>query len=86
MDEQARELRGGQIAKLERAVLLQLLAEAPERRWSAADLAGAIGAPPDALEGALEGLLGADVVRIEDAAVRPSPAALRIDALGLIGI
>jgi hypothetical protein len=72
--------------KLERAIILQLLSDDGARRWSRTELAGALDAEPDALEGALVELSNVGVVDIAGAEVWASVAARRIDELGLIGI
>ena len=71
--------------KLERAIILQLLSDDSARRWSRAELAGAVDAEPDVLEAALVELSKLGIVDIAGAEVWASVAARRIDELGLIG-
>jgi hypothetical protein len=71
---------------LERVVVLALLSEGGERRWSCAELAGELGVEAQALEDAVGRLSEAGVVRVAGTEVWASAAARRIDELGLIGI
>jgi DNA-binding Lrp family transcriptional regulator len=73
-------------AKLERAIVLELLAgeHAPGR--SCADLAAAVGASQREVEEAVRRLREAGIVHGADRSVCATPAALRLDELGLIGI
>ena len=70
-------------AKLERAIVLQVLSE--ERRWSRTELAAELGAAAG-LDGALAALHGQGVVCLAEDDVWASPAARRLDELELIGI
>jgi DNA-binding GntR family transcriptional regulator len=71
-------------AKLERAIVLQVLSE--ERRWSRTELAAELGADATGLDGALAALHGQGVVCLAEDDVWASPAARRLDELELIGI
>ncbi|HMH48386.1 MAG TPA: hypothetical protein VK538_11805 [Solirubrobacteraceae bacterium] len=71
-------------AKLERAIVLQVLSE--ERRWSRTELAAELGADATGLDSALAALHGQGVVCLAEDDVWASPAARRLDELELIGI
>jgi DNA-binding GntR family transcriptional regulator len=71
-------------AKLERAIVLQVLSE--ERRWSRTELAAELGADATGLDRALAALHGQGVVCLAEDDVWASPAARRLDELELIGI
>ena len=71
-------------AKLERAIVLQLLSE--ERRWSRAELASELGAEATGLDSALAALHGQGVLCLAEDDVWASRAARRLDELELIGI
>jgi hypothetical protein len=71
-------------AKLERAIVLQVLSE--ERRWSRTVLAAELGADATGLDSALAALHGQGVVCLAEDDVWASPAARRLDELELIGI
>jgi hypothetical protein len=73
-------------AKLERAIVLQLLSVERARRRSRAWLAGKLGCDVQALEEALRALCEVGVVCQQGAQVCASPTARRIDELGLIAI
>jgi hypothetical protein len=70
---------------LERAIVL-LLSGDRRQAWSMAQLGAELGADPQTLGRALDGLAQAGVVLLAGAEARASPAARRIDELGLIGI
>ncbi len=74
------------LRELERAIILLLLSDRSETRYSAAQLAGELGADARALQDALGRLARSGVVCLDGSDVSPSPAARRIDELGLIGI
>jgi DNA-binding GntR family transcriptional regulator len=74
----------GDGAKLERAIVLQVLSE--ERRWSRTELAAELGADATGLDSALAALHGQGVVCLAEDDVWASPAARRLDELELIGI
>jgi DNA-binding GntR family transcriptional regulator len=71
-------------AKLERAIVLQVLSE--ERRWSRTELAAELGADATGLDSALAALHGQGVLCLAENDVWASPAARRLDELELIGI
>lgn len=71
-------------AKLERAIVLQLLSD--ERRWSRTELAAELGADATGLHSALAALQGQGVLCLAEDDVWASPAARRLDELELIGI
>jgi hypothetical protein len=71
-------------AKLERAIVLQVLSE--ERRWSRTELAAELGADATGLDSAVAALHGQGVVCLAEDDVWASPAARRLDELELIGI
>ena len=71
-------------AKLERAIVLQLLSD--ERRWSRTELAAELGADATGLDSALAALHGQGVLCLAEDDVWASPAARRLDELELIGI
>lgn len=73
-------------AKLERAIVLQLLSDGAERRWSRAELASELGADTTQLETALRALHAQGVLCLVEQDVWASPAARRLDELELIGI
>jgi hypothetical protein len=92
MHEQAR--RPG-AAKLERAIVLELLASGGggdddggevERRCSCSELAGAIGASQLEIEQAVQRLSDVGIVHATAETVSATSAARRLDELGLIGI
>jgi predicted transcriptional regulator len=72
--------------RLERAIVLLLLADGRAQARSRAELAAELGADPPALERALDSLMRAGVVDLAGADARASRPARRIDELGLIGI
>jgi 2-keto-4-pentenoate hydratase len=72
--------------RLERAIVLQLLRDDHEQRWSREELLAEIDAEAPALERALS-RLGADgVLCVIETHAWASRAALRMDELGLIGV
>jgi hypothetical protein len=79
-----REREGGQT--LERAIVLLLISGERPEAWSVSQLGAALGADTQSLERALDALAQSGVVLLAGAEVRASPAARRIDELGLIGI
>jgi predicted transcriptional regulator len=72
--------------KLERAVVLELLSGEDERVWSCSELAAATGEPREDVEEAVRGLHDVGVLHASAEGVSATSAALRLDALGLIGI
>jgi DNA-binding Lrp family transcriptional regulator len=75
-----------QARRLERATILALLSEEVTERTSRAQLAAALGRDEEALAAVLESLVEAGVVCREGTDVWASPAARRLDELGLIAI
>lgn len=86
MNTQSRELRAGDGARLERAVVLQLLRDDHGQDWSRAELAGELGAEAPAIEAVLSRLCAEGVARLEDDRISASPATRRLDDLELIAI
>jgi hypothetical protein len=81
----------GDRRRLERAIVLQLLRDDHERKWSLEQLAGVLEgerlqASKEAMEEALRRLTGAGVLGRSEDAVWASDAALRLDELALIGV
>ncbi len=72
--------------RLERAIVLLLLADGHPHAWSRRELNAELQADPPALERALDGLAQAGVVDLAGADARASRSARRIDELGLIAI
>ncbi len=73
-------------AKLERAIVLELLDGAGERARSCAELAADLDASEAEVATAVERLRDAGVLQTNGRQVLAAPAALRLDELGLIGI
>lgn len=74
-------------AKVERAIVFQLLRDDRDERWSPAELAGELDdVERSALATALERLQEHEVVLACPDAILASPSARRLDALGVIGI
>ena len=86
MDKESNERPAGDGSTLERAIILQLLRDDHEPRWSRATLAREFKAEPAALEGALKALSGQGVLSLAEEEVWASPAARRLDELELISI
>ncbi|HXA53998.1 MAG TPA: hypothetical protein VNV37_03895 [Solirubrobacteraceae bacterium] len=87
MQGQPEERRGGESWKIERAVVLQLLRDDHEQRWTRAELASEISDfEAAAVEEALTRLEHDGVLRREGAAVWASCAARRLDELELISV
>jgi DNA-binding GntR family transcriptional regulator len=72
--------------RLERAIVLVLLSEKDESRYSCAQLARALGASVHALEHALGRLAETGLIGRTDSELWASPAARHMDELGLIAI
>jgi hypothetical protein len=72
--------------RLERAIVLLLLADGHPQPWSRGQLNAELKADPPMLERALDSLAQAGVVELAGADARASRTARRIDELGLIGI
>jgi len=86
MHRESSEPAGAGGAKLERAIVLQLLSTDGERRWAREELAAELGADTTRLERALRGLQGHGVLCLAEQDVWASPAARRLDELELIAI
>lgn len=73
--------------RVEQLLVLTLLEDEPEPRWSRGELGEVFAEiPPELVDAALEALQRDGVVCREDEAVWASAAARRIDAIGLIGV
>jgi hypothetical protein len=72
--------------RLERGIVLTLLAEDHDERWSREELAASLRVDHSTLDAAVERLRAAGVVLLGGEAVLASPCARRIDALELIGV
>jgi AraC-like DNA-binding protein len=84
MHTESRESRVGDGSRLERTIVLQLLREDRDLRWTRAELAAAIEADPRSVATALGRLTGDGVLRATEDGVWASRAAHRLDELGLI--
>jgi hypothetical protein len=74
-------------ARLQRAIVLQLLRDDRPRRWTQADLAAELAAERSLVEAALQALHGDGVlIQGDDGEVWASRAALRLDELKLVAI
>jgi hypothetical protein len=72
---------------VERAVVLQVLRDDHERRWSRAELESRLAdIDRDVLDGAVAGLAAGGVLCVESGVVWASDAAWCLDQLGLIGV
>ena len=71
-----------QLARVQRAVVLQVLREDHPQWWTRAELERDL--EPMALTGALAKLAADDVIQVDDERVRASRCARHLDALGLI--
>jgi len=80
------ESEAGAGRRLERAIVLQLLRDDREPRWSREELRAEIGAEALALEEAIGRLRAEGILGVEEARVWASRAARRLDELGLIGV
>jgi Mn-dependent DtxR family transcriptional regulator len=86
MNTQSREPQAPDGARLERAVVLQLLRDDHDQSWSRAELASELGADAPAVQEALSRLQREGVVSLSDDQITASPAARRLDALELISV
>jgi hypothetical protein len=86
MHRESRGSRGADGSKLERAIVLQLLRDDRDERWSRAELGVEMGAETTAMEEALRRLGGDGILCLADEDVWASRAARRLDELGLIGL
>ncbi|HST32140.1 MAG TPA: hypothetical protein VLJ80_01345 [Solirubrobacteraceae bacterium] len=72
--------------RLERGIVLTLLAEDHDERWSHDELAASLRVDRSTLDAAVEHLSDDGVLLLDDEDVLASPCAWRIDALELIGV
>jgi predicted transcriptional regulator len=86
MHTESREPRAVTGAKLERAIVLQLLRDDREQEWSGQQLAAEMDTQAPALERALSSLERDGVVSLEQDAVHASRATCRLDELGLLSV
>jgi DNA-binding GntR family transcriptional regulator len=86
MHTQSREPRAGDGPRLERAIVLQLLRDDREPRWSHEALLAELGVGEPVLEAALGRLDAEGVLCMSPDEVWASRAARRLDELELIGI
>jgi hypothetical protein len=84
MQTESRESRVGDGSRLERTIVLQLLSEDRDRRWSRVEIGAAIEADAPAVAMALERLTEHGVLCDEGETVWASRAALTLEELGLI--
>ncbi len=78
--------RDGGNARLERAIVLELLSDDGADGRDAAELEAMLGAAAGELDPALRELSDAGVLDSSDGRLRPSAAARRLDELELIGV
>jgi hypothetical protein len=86
MNTEPREPRAGGGPRLERAIILQLLRDDRDANWSREELLEELGGEMPPLQDALVRLRGYGLLSIADQQVSASPAARRLDELGLIGV
>jgi DNA-binding Lrp family transcriptional regulator len=86
MQRESSEPRSKGDSRLERAIVLELLSEAPPDGRSQAELGEALGARASELEAAVQGLQAAGVLALHEGLVSASAATRRLDELDLIGI
>ncbi len=86
MHTESREPRALTGAKLERAIVLQLLRDDREQEWSSQQLAAEMDMQAPMLERALSSLEREGVLSLEQDAVRATRATCRLDELGLLSI
>ena len=86
MHTESREPRAVTGARLERAIVLQLLRDDREQEWSGPQLAVEIDVEAPALERALRSLERDGVLCLEQDTVRASRATRRLDELELLGV
>ncbi|HEY2140614.1 MAG TPA: hypothetical protein VGG98_00975 [Solirubrobacteraceae bacterium] len=84
MHTESRESRAEDGSRLERTIVLQLLREDHDRRWSRAELGAVVEADARAMEAALGRLTEEGVLCLAEDVVWASHAARRLDGLGLI--
>lgn len=78
--------RDGGNARLERAIVLELLSDEDADGRDVGELEAMLGAGAGELDSALQGLTEAGVLDSAQGRLRPSAAARRLDELELIGI
>jgi len=78
--------RDGGNARLERAIVLELLSDEDADGREVGELEAMLGAAAGELDSALQELTDAGVLDSADGRLRPSAAARRLDELELIGI
>jgi DNA-binding transcriptional regulator YhcF (GntR family) len=86
MHTESREPRAVTGARLERAVVLQLLRDDREQEWSTRQLAVEMDVEAPVLERALRSLQRDGVLCLGQEAARASRATRRLDELGLLGV
>ena len=86
MHTESREPRAVSGSRLERAIVLQLLRDDREQRWSSAELAIEMDAQAPALAQALRALAEEGVLVVSGETAWASSAARRLDELGLISV
>jgi predicted transcriptional regulator len=86
MHREASRSRASDGPRLQRAVVLELLDADGEQGRALTELAEALGADAVDLQSAVEALRSTGVLRVEAGLVSASPAARRLDELGLIAI
>lgn len=72
--------------RLERAIVLELLAEDHDERWPREELAASLRVDRSVLDAAVERLRDEGVLLLDGKDALASPCARRIDALELIGV
>jgi Mn-dependent DtxR family transcriptional regulator len=72
--------------RLERGIVLELLSEDHDERWSRDELAASLRVDRSTLDAAVERLRAEGVLLLDGEHVLASPCARRIDALELIGV
>jgi DNA-binding Lrp family transcriptional regulator len=86
MQRESSEPRSKGDSRLERAIVLELLSDAPPDGRSQAELGEALGARVSELEAAVRRLQAAGVLELRDGLVSTSAATRRLDELDLIAI
>jgi hypothetical protein len=86
VDKRSSEAASASERRLERAIVLTLVSDEPDRRWPYEQLAVELGVEAEPLARTLERLSQLGVVCLDEEAVWASAAVRRIDKLGLIGI
>jgi hypothetical protein len=86
MHRESSESQAGGGARLQRAIVFELLSDGEQAGCSRAELSAALGADPIELDAALLGLHAAGVLELDAEQARPSTATRRLDELELISI